>query len=80
MRSPYCSCIALPCFISLGDSSSVIFIRFDVFFEFVEELVNAFGLLSGQVQGFDQRLYRCHVICFRDLRPLLHESSYEVPQ
>jgi hypothetical protein len=32
VRSPCCSSIALPCFISLSNSSAMIFIGLDVFF------------------------------------------------
>jgi hypothetical protein len=49
VRSPLCSSIALPCFISFGYSSAIVFIGFDVFFQFEKKFDNAFRFVTGQM-------------------------------
>jgi hypothetical protein len=79
--------VALSRFISFGHSFAMIIIRQNVFFKFVKEFFDCLGFLSREMrscwpwgQTFDQRLDRCLVIGFWDLRSLLHEPSHEVSQ
>jgi hypothetical protein len=65
----------------------VIFIRHDVFFEFMKKFINCFGFLSWHMRSYwswsqtlDQCLDCCFIIRFGNLWSLLHEPSHKVPQ
>jgi hypothetical protein len=86
LRCPCHFSISLSCFVSYGHSPTMIIIRQDVLFKFMEKFIDCLGFLSCQVwscwswsQTLDQCFDRCFVICFGNLGSLLHESSYEVP-
>jgi hypothetical protein len=79
--------VALSCLVSLSYPLAVVIIRQNVLLQFVKKFLNRLGFLSREMgscwpwgETFDQCLDRCFVISFRDLRPLLHEPSHEVPQ
>jgi hypothetical protein len=86
LGSPRHFSVALSCFISFGNSSTVIFVRHDVLFKFVKVFINCLGFLSCQMrscwswsQTLDQCLNCCFIIRFGNLGSLLHEPSCEFP-
>jgi hypothetical protein len=49
LRCPRHPSIALSCFISFHNPSTVIFIRHDVLFKFMKKFIDCFGFLSCQM-------------------------------
>jgi hypothetical protein len=87
LRYPDHFSVALSCFISFSNSSPMIIVGHDVFFKFTKKFINCFGFLSCEMRScrswsrtLDQCLNCCFIIRFGNMQPLLHESSYVIPQ